>query len=254
MKIQEAYHILGVNSSDSAEIIKKQYKKLALEYHPDKHAGDNVDWATKKMQEINEAYETIIHSRDSVDKDFDWGITIKVVRPEHPKGPRNPNGYFIRSKFMLKDFRNLWNVAEKRFYKENVGDVTGFTIFTQAARIVKANQILRWFVGNVMSGKADKEHHEVTNGQLKQLARACRCVRETIIQVSNGDSENPQFSVDEHVAKQHLPLIDTPGFFFGTNQYGTVYAADVIRTLRAVERILHTTDFEKEAVYFNAIW
>ena len=113
MKIQEAYHILGVNSSDSAEIIKKQYKKLALEYHPDKHAGDNVDWATKKMQEINEAYETIIHSRDSVDKDFDWGITIKVVRPEHPKGPRNPNGYFIRSKFMLKDFRNLWNVAEE---------------------------------------------------------------------------------------------------------------------------------------------
>ena len=200
-------------------------------------------------------YETIpFEDLVLIDKYFFWsmrraeGKTDAYTLEEWCGTPESK----LPHKYVVNYYNQLF--TEKRFYKEYVGEVTGFTVFTQVARIVKANQILRWFVENVMSGKMDKEHHEVTKGQLEQLACACRCVRETIIQVNNGDSENPQFSVDENVAKQHLPLIETPGLFFGTNQYGAVYAADVIRTLQAVKRILHTTDFEKEVVYFNAIW
>jgi len=144
--------------------------------------------------------------------------------------------------------------TEKRFYKEYSGNVTGFSIFTQTARIVKANQIFRWFIENVMDGKADQNYHEVTKAQFEKLKSACRCVRETIIRVDNDDSENAQFTVDEDVAKQLLPLMDNPGLFFGTNQYGTIYATDIIKTLQATEQILHATDFEKEAIYFNATW
>lgn len=211
--------------------------------------------APRYQNVLTDEYETIpFNDLALIDKYYFW----TMLRAEG-----KTNAYTMEewcgipeSKLPHKYVINYYNefFTEKRFYKEYVGDVTGFTIFTQAARIVKANQILRWFVENVMSGKADKEHHEVTKGQLEQLARACRCVQETFIQVSNGDSENPQFMVEESVAKQYLPIIENPGFFFGTNQYGTVYAADIIRTLRAVEQIIHTTDFEKETVYFNAIW
>ena len=155
-------------------------------------------------------------------------------------------------KYVVNYYREFF--TEKRFYKEHIGNATGFSIFTQAARIVKANQIFGWFIENVMDGKADKSYHEVTKEQFEKLASACRCVCETITQVRNNESEDVQFMVNEDVAKMYLPTMDNPGLFFGTNQYGNVYATDIIRTLRTVERILRTTDFEKEVIYFNAMW
>jgi DnaJ-class molecular chaperone len=51
------YDILGINKTASAEEIKKSYRKLAMQYHPDKNKGDTV--AEKKFKEINEAYQTL---------------------------------------------------------------------------------------------------------------------------------------------------------------------------------------------------
>lgn len=48
------YDILGVNKSANQEEIKKSFRKLAHEYHPDKKTG-NVD----KFKEINEAYQVL---------------------------------------------------------------------------------------------------------------------------------------------------------------------------------------------------
>ncbi|WP_309244923.1 DnaJ domain-containing protein [Clostridium estertheticum] len=49
--------MLGVSSTDSKEEITKAYRKLAKKYHPDLNQGD-AD-ATRKMSEINAAYEQI---------------------------------------------------------------------------------------------------------------------------------------------------------------------------------------------------
>ena len=49
------YDILGVKKTATNEEIKKAYKKLALEFHPDRNAGDNE--ATAKFKEVSEAYE-----------------------------------------------------------------------------------------------------------------------------------------------------------------------------------------------------
>ncbi|MEK9180261.1 MAG: DnaJ C-terminal domain-containing protein [Patescibacteria group bacterium] len=48
------YQILGVNKAATEEEIKKAYRKLAHEYHPDKKGGDE-----KKFKEINEAYQVL---------------------------------------------------------------------------------------------------------------------------------------------------------------------------------------------------
>lgn len=52
------YSTLGISKSASADEIKKAYRKLALEWHPDRHPNDK-EAAEKKFKEINEAYQIL---------------------------------------------------------------------------------------------------------------------------------------------------------------------------------------------------
>lgn len=66
--IEDAYAILGVNESDDMDTIKKAYRKLVKQYHPDiiKAQGKSEEYmeeATAKTQEINQAYELIKEKR-----------------------------------------------------------------------------------------------------------------------------------------------------------------------------------------------
>ena len=66
--IGDAYSLLGVNAEDEMKTIKKAYKKLIRQYHPDIIAsqGKSEEYmkeATAKTQEINQAYEMIEDSR-----------------------------------------------------------------------------------------------------------------------------------------------------------------------------------------------
>lgn len=58
MAANDYYQTLGVSKSASADDIKKAYRKLALEWHPDRHK-DNKTEAEKKFKEINEAYQVL---------------------------------------------------------------------------------------------------------------------------------------------------------------------------------------------------
>ena len=66
--IADAYKILGVKESDDMATIKKAYRKLVRQYHPDiiKSQGKDETYmkeATAKTQEINQAYEMIKDAR-----------------------------------------------------------------------------------------------------------------------------------------------------------------------------------------------
>jgi molecular chaperone DnaJ len=58
--MRDYYEILGVARDADAESIKKAYRKLALQYHPDRNGGDKE--AEDKFKEATEAYEVL---RDS---------------------------------------------------------------------------------------------------------------------------------------------------------------------------------------------
>ncbi len=57
MQYQDYYEVLGLDKSASQEDIKKAYRKLAKEYHPDLHPDDKG--ASEKFTKINEAYEVL---------------------------------------------------------------------------------------------------------------------------------------------------------------------------------------------------
>jgi DnaJ-class molecular chaperone len=52
---RDYYQILGVPRNASDEEIKKAYRKLAMQYHPDRNP-EREKWANEKFKEINEAY------------------------------------------------------------------------------------------------------------------------------------------------------------------------------------------------------
>lgn len=54
---KDYYEILGVGKNASEAEIKKRFRKLALQYHPDKNPGDKV--AEEKFKTISEAYEVL---------------------------------------------------------------------------------------------------------------------------------------------------------------------------------------------------
>ena len=68
--MEEYYSVLNCNVNDSFETVRKAYKKLSREYHPDAIQGKGlsdsfVRFATEKMQEINEAYEMIKKEKEA---------------------------------------------------------------------------------------------------------------------------------------------------------------------------------------------
>jgi molecular chaperone DnaJ len=54
---RDYYEILGVAKSASADEIKKSYRKVAMQYHPDRNPGDKP--AEEKFKEAAEAYEVL---------------------------------------------------------------------------------------------------------------------------------------------------------------------------------------------------
>ena len=58
---KDLYKVLGVKKSDDDAAIKKQYRKLARELHPDKTKGDKK--LEERFKEVSEAYETLSDSK-----------------------------------------------------------------------------------------------------------------------------------------------------------------------------------------------
>ncbi|HNL29612.1 MAG TPA: DnaJ domain-containing protein, partial [Saprospiraceae bacterium] len=57
MAKRDYYEILGVDKNADADTIKKAYRKVAMQYHPDRNPGDKA--SEEKFKEAAEAYDVL---------------------------------------------------------------------------------------------------------------------------------------------------------------------------------------------------
>lgn len=93
MDFVDYYQALGIKKDASADDIKKAYRKLAREYHPD--VNPNNAEANKKFQQINEANEVLSDPEkrkkyDKYGKDWKHGEEYEKARQQQGRG--NPFG------------------------------------------------------------------------------------------------------------------------------------------------------------------
>ncbi|TAF67387.1 MAG: J domain-containing protein [Cytophagales bacterium] len=86
MSFKDYYAILGIPKSANAEEIKLAYRKLALQYHPDKNIGNKE--IEEKFKEITEAYNILSDPKKK--RDYDLARLLNWQFGSNPQP--NPNG------------------------------------------------------------------------------------------------------------------------------------------------------------------
>ncbi len=81
---QDYYDILGVSKTASAEEIKKAYRKVAMQFHPDRNPGDKT--AEDKFKDAAEAYEILSDADKRAQYDRFGHAAFQQGRGGHPGG------------------------------------------------------------------------------------------------------------------------------------------------------------------------
>jgi len=83
MRFDEGYYqILGLHPEATAEEIRKAYRRLALQWHPDRNAGNPA--AEERFKAISEAYAVLIDPA----KRRDYDRARQAGAPYEPPGSR----------------------------------------------------------------------------------------------------------------------------------------------------------------------
>ncbi|KAF8541895.1 hypothetical protein BDD12DRAFT_827204 [Trichophaea hybrida] len=103
-KIKDYYKVLSVSRDASEREIKKAYRKMTKQYHPDKYRGEmTAEEIQKKMSAINEAYEVL--SNPELKERFDNGDDPNSQEQHHPYHQGGSFGGFGKEQFVFRQQR-----------------------------------------------------------------------------------------------------------------------------------------------------
>src|SRR3990167_3279362 len=120
---KDFYEILGVSQNASDAEIKSAYRKLALQWHPDKHKGDAKKEAEQKFKEVNQAYEVL---RDPKKKSMYDQMGHSAFTQNGSGGPGGPFGGYQQG-----PFRYTYSTGGNVNFEDLFGGSDPFDIFEQ---------------------------------------------------------------------------------------------------------------------------
>ncbi len=122
---KDYYSILGVGKQSTPDQIKKQYRKLAMQYHPDKNPGNKQ--AEQKFKEVAQAYQILSDPEKKQNYDtygttqfdnqgFDWNNFTHGFDFEDIFGNIFGNSFF--NSFRTEFYRKSPPPEQKRVFKQ----------------------------------------------------------------------------------------------------------------------------------------
>lgn len=108
---RDYYQVLGIPRTASADEIKKAYRRLARQFHPDLHSGGKKAEMEKKFKELNEAHEVL--SDPDKRKKYDqygaeWEQAEAYERARQQAGARGFSGGESRGSFGGENFSDIF--------------------------------------------------------------------------------------------------------------------------------------------------
>ncbi len=156
---KDFYNTLGVPRDVSDEDLKKAYRKLVLQYHPDRNPGDKT--AEEKIREINAAYEVVgdPEKRRAYDR-LRFGDEVLDETP-------NPDVVLQQMEEKLFDegrkelfallIKNTKRIkAELAVVRERTVAAQGYDTFKEAIVAGRGAEILPEFVTEEMNARRDR--------------------------------------------------------------------------------------------------
>ena len=153
------YRVLGVSREATNETIKKAYRKLVLDHHPDRHPDSND--AEAKIREINAAYEVIgdPEARRNYDR-LNWGdeftedvADVSVILAEMEKklfdeGRKELFAILVKEVSRVK--------SELALIRERTVAEQGYDSFKEDLIHVRAAEVMHEFVTDEMEGRKQR--------------------------------------------------------------------------------------------------
>ena len=150
------YRILGVSREASDDVIKKAYRKLVFEHHPDRNP--NSKEAEEKIREINAAYEVIgdAEARRNYDR-LNWGdefapdvVDVAVLLEEMEKKLFDEGRKELFA-LLMKDVPRI--KAELALIRERVVKDQGYDSFKETLIHARAAEIMSELATEEMEGR-----------------------------------------------------------------------------------------------------
>jgi molecular chaperone DnaJ len=150
------YRVLGVSREASDDVIKKAYRKLVFEHHPDRNP--NSQEAEEKIREINAAYEVIgdAEARRNYDR-LNWGdefapdvVDVAVLLEEMEKKLFDEGRKELFA-LLMKDVTRI--KAELALIRERVVKDQGYDSFKETLVHARAAEIMPELATEEMEGR-----------------------------------------------------------------------------------------------------
>jgi molecular chaperone DnaJ len=150
------YRILGVSREASEDVIKKAYRKLVFEHHPDRNPDSKH--AEDKIREINAAYEVIgdAEARRNYDR-LNWGdefapdvVDVAVLLEEMEKKLFDEGRKELFA-LLMKDVTRV--KAELALIRSRVVSDQGYDSFKETLVHDRAREVMAELVTDEMNGR-----------------------------------------------------------------------------------------------------